>query len=82
MSETSVYLTSPHGVLIYYDIYNCFLRNTDTVHASYNTSLHLILWKTYLIESINLEKLFGKGMSIVYAGIYGINMFLVYFTPK
>jgi len=41
-SETSVYSTSPHGVQIYNDIYNCFLRNTDTVDTSYSTSLHLI----------------------------------------
>jgi len=43
-SETSVYSTSPQGVQIYNDIYNCFLRNTDTdaVHTRYSTSLHLI----------------------------------------
>jgi len=33
-SETSVLSSRPHGVPIYFYIYNCFLRNTDAAHAS------------------------------------------------
>jgi len=35
-SETSVISPSPHVVLAYYQIYNCFLRNTEAAHTSFH----------------------------------------------
>jgi len=36
MSEVSVLSSRPHGVPIYFYIYNCFLRNTDAAHTSFH----------------------------------------------